>query len=504
MKSFKVAICSILLAACGPASAFSTRSSSIARTRVVLNQSPHDDDEEEARLQILTTRRKQIRAVLKSADALRESRIAALPRDADGNVLYTKKEEDTKTALTFTAFLVAAGAVALRVGGRAALVSAVGLDFMTESPELQQQLESILKTAETMDYTTKLLLFTAAWTAVKCLCLDAGGIVLALSSGILFGGVLQGAILSAAAATVGSSVAFGLAKLNTPVRQKALQLLEEYPSLRGIEKVVAKDGLKAVLTLRLAPILPIPLGLYNYVYGVTNVGWGPFCGGIFLGSLKPYLLDSYLGYFGKSIVDGSIQQDAGGMQDTLLLVALGVSVLIGVFASQLASETWDAVLQEVEEEKKKTSSSDKDDSIKREILGWKLPEWIIGFQIALQEADERVRSTVVSEYQAKVWNYTNAEDIPPSRNPALRPDSPEQLYANRGFDFTESFCDGLVLSPILLQSYLKYSDPRYNETEDLSKQSSSRIRAWRARLESIRHRAQERIRVLEEAPSRNR
>ena len=60
-----------------------------------------------------------------------------------------------------------------------------------------------------------------------------------------FGGVLQGALLSAFAATIGSSVAFALAKLDTPVRKKALELVEEYPSLRGIEKVVAKDGIKA-------------------------------------------------------------------------------------------------------------------------------------------------------------------------------------------------------------------------------------------------------------------
>ena len=48
-------------------------------------------------------------------------------------------------------------------------------------------------------------------------------------------------------------------------------------SLRGIERVVAKDGLKAILTLRLAPVLPIPIGLYNYVYGVTNVPFFDFC-----------------------------------------------------------------------------------------------------------------------------------------------------------------------------------------------------------------------------------
>lgn len=102
---------------------------------------------------------------------------------------------------------------------------------------------------------------------------------------------MQGAVASAAAATIGSFVAFTLAKLDSPVRKKALEVLDEYPSLRGIEKVVSRDGLKAILTLRLAPVLPIPIGLYNYIYGVTDVPVLDFAGGIFLGSLKPYLLD---------------------------------------------------------------------------------------------------------------------------------------------------------------------------------------------------------------------
>lgn len=80
-------------------------------------------------------------------------------------------------------------------------------------------------------------LFVLAWTLVKVFCFDAGGVVLALASGILFGGVWEGAVVSAFAATVGSSVAFGMAKVESPVRKKALEVVEEYPSLRGIEKV---------------------------------------------------------------------------------------------------------------------------------------------------------------------------------------------------------------------------------------------------------------------------
>ena len=87
----------------------------------------------------------------------------------------------------------------------------------------------------------------------------------------------------------------------------------------------------------------------EFLSGVTNVPFFDFAGGIFLGSMKPYLLDSYLGVFGKTIVDGTA--GSSSTEDVLLLVALGISVMIGVFASQLAAETWESVTAEIEAEK---------------------------------------------------------------------------------------------------------------------------------------------------------
>ena len=387
---------------------------------------------EEVRLKVLTARRNDIRRTLKAAEALKNVRIRDGTDTNDDDDTKTANNNNSKLAVTITATVVAVGAVALRVGGRAALVSATGLDFLTQSPEVRDQLQTILDTADTMALTPKLLAFCAAWTAVKVLCFDAGGVVLALASGILFGGVLQGALLSATAATLGSSVAFALAQADTPVRTKALELLEEYPSLRGIEKVVARDGLKAVLTLRLAPVLPIPIGMYNYVYGVTNVPVTDFMGGIFLGSLKPYLLDSYLGFFGKEVIEqsaaGAETATGAGYQDFLLLGALGVSVLIGVFASQLASETWDSVLEEIEEEKKNTSEDDGEDAndgVVREMFGWTLPQRVVGFQLQLKAANSRIDRLVVEEFEAKVWNYT-IEEVPQELDPASLPTSAEK------------------------------------------------------------------------------
>jgi len=190
---------------------------------------------------------------------------------------------------------------------------------------------------------------------------------------------------------------------------------------------------------------------------------------IFLGSLKPYLLDSYLGVFGKQVVDGTAMD--GGLQDALLLIALGVSVLIGVFASQLANETWDSINEEIEIDKaEKAALEDNDedgkDGIIREFMGMGIPQPLIGFQLALQSADGRVNNMIEEEYKAKVWNCTDEELKLSPNNPAIKPDSPEVVQANTGFDFGASICAGLVLSPALLGAYLKYADPLFVEKEE--------------------------------------
>ena len=428
------------------------------------------NDEEETRLKILSSRRKNIRSMLKSAEKQKLYRIENdLVPEIDPETGKPIKS-DSKAALTLTAFVVAAAAVVLRVGGRAALVSAVGLDFANENPELKENMDQFLNYASSLDQGLEAMAFIAAWTAVKVFCFDAGGVVLALSAGILFGGVLQGAFFSAFAATVGSTVAYLLAKVDSPFRKKALELLEEYPSLRGIEKVVAEDGLKAVLTLRLAPVLPIPIGLYNYVYGVTNVPYFDFAGGIFLGSLKPYLLDSYLGYFGKQVVDGTAG-DSGGLQDIILLAALGFSVLIGVFASELAGETWDSVKEEIEaeeERKKLENPEDVDDGIMRKLGSFEFPEWVVGAQLAFQAADKRMETMIKTEYNAAVWNCTEDDPPPADKDPAQFPTSPEIMDVGKGFDGVAAICDGFVLSPALIKSYFKYADPLFNEKEEIA------------------------------------
>ena len=77
----------------------------------------------------------------------------------------------------------------------------------------------------------------------------------------------------------------------------------------------------------------------------------------------------------------------------------------------------------------------------------------------MKDADQRINDLVDIEYNARVWNYTSPEEIPPSQNPSLLPESPEITQRNAGIDLTASLCDGLVLSPILWSTFAKYSDP---------------------------------------------
>jgi hypothetical protein len=173
------------------------------------------------------------------------------------------------------------------------------------------------------------------------------------------------------------------------------------------------------------------------------------------------------------------------------LAALGISVLIGVFASQLASETWDTVLQEMEVEKQKTKllsniTADDDtnnDGIIRQVLGVTVPDIYINMQVAFHQAENRLQQLVISEYEAKVWNYTSTtgillrqqqqQQIPDSINPAKQIGSPELEHFNSGINLVDSLCDGFVFSPVLIKAFIKYSDPLMTTTSSSSSSSNS-------------------------------
>lgn len=106
-----------------------------------------------------------------------------------------------------------------------------------------------------------------------------------------------------------------------------------------------------VFTLRLSPVIPIPVAAYNYVYSITSVTTQDFLLGITLGSIKPYLLDCYLGLFGKSILDNPPSDNNSGFisssGDYVLLGIVTLVIIVGTFAGQIVTNTWKEIQSEI-------------------------------------------------------------------------------------------------------------------------------------------------------------
>merc|ERR1712039_839855 len=114
--------------------------------------------------------------------------------------------------------------------------------------------------------------------------------------------------------------------------------------------------------------------------------------------------------------------------------------LIGVFASQLATETWKTVQSEVEAEKKKDDGLT--DDVIRDVMGVDLPQWIIGIQLTFQQAVHNLNQLIRVEYDAQVWNYTKDSPLPKELDPACCASSPEIRNKYQGLDLGMALCDG--------------------------------------------------------------
>ena len=247
-----------------------------------------------------------------------------------------RRDSEARYGILVTTFFVAVGAAVLRLGGRGALLNLLGLDFI-QGANIQSQVDSFVDTFQSLG-SLGTLGFFAGWLVAKVFCLDFIGVTLALSSGVLFGGVLEGTLASVIFSVAASVVVFLLSRytLQDQIRPE----IEKRSLLRAVDGAVAKEGFKTVFVLRLSPLLPIPIGAYNYIYGVTKLKLSAFVGGIGLASFKPYFLDSYLGVFGKSVMD---KTEDGGTQDALLLIVLGAIIAVGTLATQVAGTVYDEI-----------------------------------------------------------------------------------------------------------------------------------------------------------------
>ena len=348
-------------------------------------------------------------------------------------------EQDGPNAIAAAAFVAAAGAVVIRVGGRAALLNVLGLEALNDEG-LRNGIDSVLSAADALG-PLKLALFAFGWLIAKVFLLDFVGVFLALSAGVIFGGVIQGTVVSCVCATLGSSVAFYISR--RLLRDRARDRMDDSPGLRAIENAVTGEGAKAVFTLRLAPVLPLPVGGYSYIYGITKLSYPAFAVGTLVGSIKPYLLDAYLGVFGKSLVDAP--DGGGGMGDFVLIGTFAAIVAVGTFASKLATSTLEELSGELRAYDEAGKPPPAVKVVGREapyepsaggilsslcfwgVLADDLPAWATRSVCLLDEAQEQLRVVFLDE-----WNKKRNEEGTQEVGTQADEEAGEEAGANRG------------------------------------------------------------------------
>ncbi len=97
------------------------------------------------------------------------------------------------------------------------------------------------------------------------------GSLLTLAAGAIFG-LVRGTILVFAAATVGASISFLIARYLA--RERMVRRLAGNAQFEAIDRAIEGDGFRVVFLLRLSPL--VPFSLLNYALGLTRVRFRDF------------------------------------------------------------------------------------------------------------------------------------------------------------------------------------------------------------------------------------
>jgi hypothetical protein len=151
---------------------------------------------------VWSVRRKIMRVALKPAVKRRLDTIAKVE---SGELVPSKTK--TPGGLVLAATLISISAIVLRLGGRVAFVQLLGLDFITDS-SIKNQVDNLLSTFQDLGRSTQYLLFFCCWLVAKTFCIDVATVVLAISSGVLFGGLAEGTLASVGCSSAASLLIF--------------------------------------------------------------------------------------------------------------------------------------------------------------------------------------------------------------------------------------------------------------------------------------------------------
>ena len=179
------------------------------------------------------------------------------------------------------------------------------------------------------------VIFVVAYVAATIVLIPSTALTLA--AGYLYG-PKYGTALVSLAGTIGASLAFLISRYLAQPYAKAK--LQQYPKLESIEKQVSAEGVKLVLLLRLAPL--VPFTVLNYALGVTDIAFLPYISATWIGKLPGVVASVYVGSTGRS-VDAAT---SGGGIDKVSFALNAVGVIASVLVTKLLADKASAVLNQ--------------------------------------------------------------------------------------------------------------------------------------------------------------
>jgi uncharacterized membrane protein YdjX (TVP38/TMEM64 family) len=121
------------------------------------------------------------------------------------------------------------------------------------------------------------------------------GLPLLFGAGFFYGAIICTLVVSPAS-VAGATLAFLIARY--VARDWVTSRLKKYPQAAAIDRAIQKNGFKAVVLLRLQPVLPF--NILNYALGLTSI------------RLRDYMLASWIGMFPATVLYvylGSVMND---------------------------------------------------------------------------------------------------------------------------------------------------------------------------------------------------
>src|SRR6267154_361585 len=140
------------------------------------------------------------------------------------------------------------------------------------------------------------------------------GLPLTLGAGFLYGAVI-GTLVVSPASVAGATLAFLIARY--VARDRVTRRLKKYPQAAAIDRAIENNGFKAVVLLRLQPLLPF--NILNYALGLTNIRLRDYILASWIGMLPATVLYVYLGSVMNDISDLLHGRPNSGIAGRLLL-----------------------------------------------------------------------------------------------------------------------------------------------------------------------------------------